>query len=34
MDVSKANPSVVYGVFGDLQKSADGGRSSSPLAEG
>lgn len=26
MDVSKADPKVVYGVFGDLQKSADGGR--------
>jgi photosystem II stability/assembly factor-like uncharacterized protein len=27
MDVSKADPSVVYGVFGDLQESTDGGRS-------
>lgn len=27
MDVSKADPSVVYGVYGDLQKSTDGGRS-------
>ncbi len=27
MDVSKADPAVVYGVFGDLQRSADGGRS-------
>ncbi len=26
MDVSKADPNVVYGVHGDLQKSADGGR--------
>lgn len=26
MDVSKADPTVVYGVFGDLQKSTDGGR--------
>lgn len=27
MDVSKADPAVVYGVFGDLQRSVDGGRS-------
>lgn len=27
MDVSKVDPAVVYGVFGDLQRSADGGRS-------
>ncbi len=27
MDVSKADPKVIYGVFGDLQRSADGGRS-------
>ena len=27
MDVSKADPKVVYGVFGDLQRSTDGGRS-------
>lgn len=27
MDVSKADPAVVYGVFGDLQRSTDGGRS-------
>lgn len=37
MDVSKADPAVVYGVFGDLQKSTDGGRSWSrigPAPEG
>jgi photosystem II stability/assembly factor-like uncharacterized protein len=37
MDVSKADPSVVYGVYGDLQKSVDGGRSWSrvgPAPEG
>jgi photosystem II stability/assembly factor-like uncharacterized protein len=27
MDVSKANPRVIYGVYGDLQRSADAGRS-------
>lgn len=27
MDVSKANPKVIYGVHGGLQRSADGGRS-------
>lgn len=27
MDVSKTDPSVIYGVFGDLQRSTDGGRS-------
>ena len=27
MDVSKADPSVIYGVYGDLQKSTDCGRS-------
>src|SRR3546814_20068354 len=26
MDVSKSDPAVVYGAFGDLQQSADGGR--------
>lgn len=26
MDVSKADPNVIYGVFGDIQRSADGGR--------
>lgn len=26
MDVSKADPKVIYGVYGDLQKSTDGGR--------
>ena len=26
MDTSKANPNVIYGVYGDLQKSTDGGR--------
>ena len=26
MDVSKADPRVIYGIHGDLQKSADGGR--------
>lgn len=26
MDVSKADPNVIYGVYGDLQRSADGGR--------
>lgn len=26
MDVSKADPQVLYGVYGDLQKSKDGGR--------
>ncbi|MGE0333860.1 MAG: F510_1955 family glycosylhydrolase [Gammaproteobacteria bacterium] len=37
MDVSKADPSVVYGIYGDLQKSTDGGRSWSrvgPAPEG
>src|SRR3546814_223954 len=37
MDVSKADPAVVYGAFGDLQKSADGGRSwtvAGPAPEG
>ena len=27
MDVSKADPKVIYGVFGELQRSTDGGRS-------
>lgn len=27
MDISKADPSIIYGVYGDLQKSTDGGRS-------
>lgn len=26
MDVSKADPRVIYGVYGDIQRSADGGR--------
>jgi photosystem II stability/assembly factor-like uncharacterized protein len=26
MDVSKADPKVIYGVYGDLQRSTDGGR--------
>jgi photosystem II stability/assembly factor-like uncharacterized protein len=26
MDISKADPSVIYGIHGDLQKSTDGGR--------
>lgn len=26
MDVSKADPTVIYGVYGDLQRSTDGGR--------
>lgn len=37
MDVSKADPDVIYGVFRDLQKSTDGGRSWSrvgPAPEG
>ncbi len=27
MDVSKADPKVIYGLYGGLQRSADGGRS-------
>ena len=27
MDVSKADPNIIYGVYGDLQRSADAGRS-------
>ncbi|GIK96247.1 MAG: hypothetical protein BroJett029_04560 [Alphaproteobacteria bacterium] len=27
MDVSKADPKVIYGVYGDIQKSTDGGQS-------
>jgi len=37
MDVSKADPKVIYGVFGGLQRSADGGRTWSkvgPVPEG
>src|SRR3546814_9470505 len=37
MDVSKADPRVIYGVDGELQKSTDGGRSWSrvgPAPEG
>lgn len=37
MDVSKADPQVIYGAFGELQKSLDGGRSWSrigPAPEG
>ena len=37
MDVSKADPQVLYGVYGDLQKSKDGGRTWSrvgPAPEG
>src|SRR3546814_14838972 len=37
MDISKADPQVIYGVFGELQKSTDGGQSWSrvgPAPEG
>ncbi len=37
MDVSKADPNVIYGVYGDLQRSADGGKTWSkvgPAPEG
>jgi photosystem II stability/assembly factor-like uncharacterized protein len=37
MDISKADPQVIYGVYGELQKSTDGGRSWSrvgPAPEG
>ena len=37
MDVSKADPKVIYGIFGGLQRSADGGRTWSkvgPVPEG
>jgi len=31
MDVSKADPKVIYGVYGDIQKSTDGGQSWTPI---
>lgn len=32
LDVSKANPNVIYGVYGDIQKSTDGGQSWARIA--
>jgi photosystem II stability/assembly factor-like uncharacterized protein len=31
MDVSKADPKVIYGVYGDIQRSTDGGQSWTPI---
>lgn len=31
LDISKADPGVIYGVYGDIQKSTDGGQSWTPL---